>query len=247
MKKPLLRSLLIYGFVLSLTLLNASMNISASPGIEWKNAQLTPPDEFKMRTSVASSDISSLSITAQKISDSFEDWQEKGKDRVNLHTDYHALYPLPIESFIAVLIDIENEDSVYPNMTYTKDLTPNRDWNEARYQEVVNSFSFLGIGEKYHYIVYRKPTWYPDGSFTSHWTLVKSVDEKYKTLYGSWFVKEVMLEGKPHTYVRNFVETEMIDPPPLLKTVRSIFGKATVRRFFDSLYEAAREHRTARQ
>ncbi len=246
MKTPPLHSFLIYGFVLSLTLLNANLNISASPGVEWKNTQLTPPDEFKLRKNAAISNLSSLSTTAQKVSDSFEEWQENGTDRVNLHTDYHAVFPLPIESFIAVLLDVENEDSVYPNMTYTKDLTPNRDWNQAHYQEVVNSFKFLGIGEKYHYIVYRVPTWYPDGSFTSHWALVKSIDGKYETLFGSWYVKEVSLNGEPHTYVRNFVETEMIDPPPFLKTVRNIFGKNTVRRFFESLYSAAQEHRRGR-
>ncbi|MFW5712810.1 MAG: hypothetical protein ACOCZA_12785 [Spirochaetota bacterium] len=247
MNKPLLHCLLSFGFVLSLSLLNASLNVSAAPGIEWKNTHLTPPEEFKIRNSVAADDVNSLSTTPQKISVSFEDWQENGTDRVNLHTDYHALFPLPIESVIAILLDIENEDSVYPNMTFTKDLTPKRDWNEGHYQEVVNSFSFLGIGAKYHYIVYRVPTWHQDGTFTSHWALVHSIDDKYETLYGSWYVKEFSLEGKPHTYVRNYVETEIIDPPPFLKTIREIFGRSTVRRFFDALYEAAREHRAARQ
>lgn len=239
--------MLSFGLRISLLLLTTSLTVSASPGIEWKDTRLSPPEKFKLRGKVADSDISSLSATPRKISNSFEDWQEGGTKRVHLHTDYHALYPLPIESFIAVLIDLDNEESVFPNMTYTKDLTPNRGWEEPHYQEVVNSFKFLGIGEKYHYIVYRKPTWHSDGSFTSHWALVKSIDEKYNTLYGSWFLKEISLEGEPHTYVRNYVETELIDPPPLLKTIRSIFGKATVRRFFDSLYEAAREHRTARR
>jgi hypothetical protein len=233
--------------LLVLGLWQVPFQVLGDPGVQWRDRQLEPPERYKLRNSVAANDLSSLSTTAQKISTSFDEWREKDTDRVNLHTDYHALYPLAIESFIAVLLDLENEAKVYPNITYTNDLTPGRDWNEAHYQEVVNSFSFLGIGAKYHYIVHRVPTWHQDGTFTSHWALVHSIDNKYETLFGSWYVKEVHLNGRPHTYVRNYVETEMINPPPFLKTIRGIFGRTTVRRFFDSLYEAAREHRATRQ
>ena len=90
-------------------------------------------------------------------------------------------------------------------------------------------------------MVYRIPTRYPDGSFSVHWALVQSVDNKYADLYGSWYVKEFEKNGQKHTYVRNYVETEMIGPPPLLKTIRNLFAERTIKKFFEALYKAAQE------
>ena len=214
----------------------------ASPGIEWNNRHLEPPAQYKLKNSLAQTSIEDIGTTAEKISDDFRHWEVEDTKHARFHTDYHAVYPLPIESFISVLLNAGNEDEVYPDMTYTRDITPNRGLREPRYQEVKVSFKILGIGEKYHYIVHRIPTWYADGSFSVHWALVHSVDKKYAALYGSWYIKEFSLEGRPHTYVRNYIETELIDPPPLLRTVQSLFSKNTVRTFFDSLYQAAKEY-----
>jgi hypothetical protein len=76
---------------------------------------------------------------------------------------------------------------------------------------------------------------------------VDSVDNKYAALYGSWYVKEFEKNGRRHTYIRNYVETEMIGPPPLLKTIRNLFAEITIKKFFESLYEAAQEQQRSNQ
>ncbi|MDZ7793189.1 MAG: hypothetical protein U5P10_05690 [Spirochaetia bacterium] len=220
---------------------NPSANPSADSGVEWKGRHLEPPEHFKLRNSVAAEQLQELGSTPQEHSKDFIQWEHQDGQRAWFYTDYHAAYPLPVESFIQVLKDAENEDKVFPNMTYTSDISPDPDPDEPAYQEVKISFKIFGIGADYHYLVYRIPTWYPDGSFSVHWALVDSVDNKYADLYGSWYVKEFEKEGQKHTYVRNYVETEMIGPPPLLKTIRNLFAERTVRKFFESLYEAAEE------
>ena len=226
---------------LFLFLFCTTVYVFSSPGLVWNNQHLEKPTRYKLRNSIATNHIEELGTTAEKFSDNFRDWEEGGTTHARFYTDYHAVYPLPIENFIAVLLDAGNEDKVYPNMTYTRDLTSERGLRDPRYQEVKVSFKLLGIGEKYHYIVHRIPTWYPDGSFSVHWALVHSVDNKYDSLFGCWYVKEVMIENKQHTYVRNYIETEIIDPPSLLKTVQNLFSQNTVRTFFNSLYEAAKQ------
>lgn len=224
---------------LVLVLVVTTVHLFSSPGLVWKGSHLERPDQYKLKDSIAANHIEELGTTAEKHNYNYRQWDAESTTRARFFTDYHAVFPLPIENLISVLLDAENEDKVYPNMTYTRDLTPGRGRREARYQEVKITFKVLGIGEKYHYIVHRIPTWYSDGSFSVHWALVKSIDNKYAELFGSWYVKEVSVHNVTHTYVRNYIETEMIDPPALLKTAQNLFSRKTVRTFFSSLYEAA--------
>jgi len=237
-------ALLWIGLFFSLTALaaaNPSANPSADSGVEWKGRQIEPPEHFKLRNSVAAEELQELGSTPVEHGSDFIQWKHKEGQRAWFYTDYHAAFPLPVESFIRVLKDAENEDHVFPNMTYTSNISPQPSTERPAYQEVKTSFKIFGIGEVYHYLVYRIPRWYPDGSFSVHWALVDSVDNKYADLYGSWYVKEFEKNGQRHTYVRNYVETEMIEPPPLLKTIQNLFAERTVKKFFESLYEAAQE------
>ena len=102
-------------------------------------------------------------------------------------------------------------------------------------------FKFLGIGKRYHYIVYRIPQWLDDGSFLVRWALVDSVDHSYFELYGSWYLKQFIIAGKPYTYIRNFAQTGFIDPSGLLGTVQDMFGKQGTRKFFEGIYNSAEQ------
>lgn len=213
--------------------------LEGSPGFEEEEPVLRKPDDFVYRNSPAAGDIDALTSKAQEIDSHYRSWREDGEKHVSLSTDYHAVFPFPIERLIPIFLDHENEDQVYPRITYSRDLSPHKATDEAHFQEVKINFKFLGIGAEYHYIVYRVPTWYDDGGFSVHWSLAHSFGNKYAELYGSWYLKELEGEARQGTYIRNFVLTELIDPLPFLKPFTEMFGEKSVQNFFKAAYRAA--------
>lgn len=219
-------------------------DLTASPGLDWNGMHFNPPDRFLFRDCPAAGSFQSLDLTAEKIEARIEGGED-GQDDILLMTDYHAVFPLPIEQVVPIFLDHENEDRVYPRIKESRDLSPNAGLLDPHFQEVKTSFTFLGIGQKYHYILYRVPHWYEDDTFMLNWALVHSVDGRYYELYGSWYLEEFQREGKSHTYLRNFVRTGLIDPPSIVKTVSGLFATNSVRNFFKAVYNAAVERNGA--
>lgn len=154
--------------------------------------------------------------------------------------DYHAVYPLEMEKFISVMLDISGEDEIYPAVVISEDLNPELDPWEARFQEVKLSYKLLGIGETYHYQVFRTPERLDDTTFLVQWYLTNSLDEKLFLLDGFWYVKEITLQGKPYSYVRNRVQTGFVKTLPLAGTLMKLFSNRESRAYYDALYEQAR-------
>jgi len=238
--KPAFRRFHLPSFLpLLLFLAAAPFPLPGSPGLDWNGTHLTIPQDYIYRDSPAVDSFEGLDSTAQEIEGRVEKWEEGRHRMAVLISDFHAVFPFPIEQIIPVFTDHENEDKVYPRIDNSRDLSPDAPRNEPHFQEIEISFKFLGFGDEYHYILYRIPEWHEDGSFLIRWALVHSIDGKYFELYGSWYLQEFQRDGRPHTYLRNYVQTGLIDPPPALKTFTNLFAKNDVRRFFEAVYNAA--------
>ncbi|MGC9312010.1 MAG: hypothetical protein ACP5IA_04920 [Sediminispirochaetaceae bacterium] len=220
----------------------APFPLMGSPGLDWNGTHFKIPQDFVYRDSPAVDSFEGLDSTAREIEGRVEKWNENGHKMARMISDFHAVFPFPVEQIIPVFTDHENEDKVYPRIDKSSDLSPDLHPNEPHFQEIEISFKFLGFGEEYHYILYRIPRWYEDGSFLIHWALVHSIDEKYFELFGSWYLQEFQRDGKPHTYLRNFIQTGLIDPPKMLKTFTNLFARNDVRGFFDAVHEAAEKN-----
>lgn len=214
--------------------------IHADPGLKWGPYIFHPPEYFVLRNQAAVDTFEDLDEKAREIDSGYRVWEQGDEKRISFFTDFHAVYPLKIERFIPIFLEHENEDVVFPGMNFTRDLSKNLPPTEPHFQEVLIAFGFLSIEVEYHYIVYRVPTWYPDGSFSLHWALVHSFGGDHAKLFGSWYVKPVEKNGKAATYVRNYVQTEMINPPLFTKSLVNLLGQSNVRDYFDALYRAAR-------
>jgi len=217
----------------------AAAPLFSNPGFDLRTINSKPPDRYIFRSGAAVDNFENLDSKARMIDAAVVTWQEEGQNRAKLISDYHAVFPIPMEKLIPVFLDHENEDRVYPRITDSRDLSPERDDMEPHYQEVEICFKFLGFGEEYRYILYRVPERLEDGSFLFYWALVNSIDGKYFELYGSWYLEEFVREDKPHTYLRNYIQTGMIDPPAGLKTFTRLFAQKDVRNFFSAVYKAA--------
>ncbi len=241
--KPAFRRLQLPSILAVLLFLTAApAPLPCSPGLDWNGTYFDKPQDFVFRDSPAVDSFEGLDSTAREIEGRVEKWVDDGHRLARMISDFHAVFPFPIEQIIPVFTDHENEDKVYPRIDNSSDLSPSTPVDEPHFQEIEISFKFLGFGEEYHYILYRIPRWYEDGSFLIHWALVHSIDGKYFELYGSWYLQEFQRDGKPHTYLRNFIRTGLIDPPKMLKTFTNLFARNDVRGFFDAVYNAAEKN-----
>lgn len=153
--------------------------------------------------------------------------------------DFHAIFDIPINNLISHLIDLENEHNVFPRMIFTKDLNPTTPLWSPHLQEVKSQFKMGRIEETYHYIFYKVPIINEDGSILIKWNMYESIDEKFKFIYGSWFLKEIFYEGKSYTYVRNYVHYGMINYPPYVFVGMKLGGRKDSKNFFKALQKAA--------
>jgi len=152
--------------------------------------------------------------------------------------DFHEILDIPITKLINILIDLEHEQNIFPRMIYTKDLNPEDSLWEAHLQDVKTQFSFGGLKQDYHYIFYKIPILNKDGSFLIKWNLYKSIDKKFNFIYGSWYLKEMVIDNKTYTYVRNYIHYELNNVPPYVILAMHLGGRQGSKNFFKALKKA---------
>lgn len=159
--------------------------------------------------------------------------------------DSHAVFNLPMAPVISCLADHDGEADIYPRIVMSRDLTPDRGFGEPHIQEVRTDFTFIGIGDSFHYRIEKVPLLLEDGSFLIAWRLESSLDGKFRELYGSWYAAplEPGPDGTPRTYIRNFVSTIFTRPVPGTAVTMKLFGTSDMRGFYDALREAAEKRR----
>ena len=134
-------------------------------------------------------------------------------------SDLHVVYAVPLEAFRAVLLDFDSHADFVPRVVESPaeqvDTEPPR-WR----QRVKLSFRFLGFGADYafhteHQIEFdrganpdRHPTGHPNDQpnqpteFGLRFRMVDTTTETLVDSGGTWYLKEVFINDRPHTYVR---------------------------------------------
>ena len=153
--------------------------------------------------------------------------------------DIHAIFDIPISKLINLVVDLENEQNVFPGMIYTKDLNPSEPLWSPHLQEVKASFKLGILGQDYDYIFYKVPELRKDGSFLIKWNLYKSIDGKFDYSFGSWYMKEIIIQGRTYTYVRNYTHYGIVNYPPYVLLGMKLGGKKGNKSFFEALKKAA--------
>ncbi len=154
-------------------------------------------------------------------------------------TDFHAVYDIPMHKLIKLVLDLENEQNVFPRMIYTADLNPDDPPWSPHLQEAIMSFKLGMIGSEYHSIFYKIPELREDGSFLIKWNLYESIDGNFDFVFGSWYMKEIFADGRKYTYVRNFAHYGIADYPTYVMIAIKIGGGKDSKAFLHSLRNAA--------
>lgn len=165
--------------------------------------------------------------------------KKDGVKILNVLFDSHSIFEIPIYKLINPVLDLENEQNVFPRMTYTKDLNPDDSLWSPHLQEAIMSFKLGIFGNEYHSIFYKIPELREDGSFLIKWNLYESIDGNFDFVFGSWYMKEIIFNSKKYTYIRNYVHYGIVDYRPHVLMAMKIGGKKDIKGFIKALEAAA--------
>ncbi len=197
-------------------------------------------NEFEYRDNIAPfTSVRSIFNKPTKIETHINPVIKNGEKVLDTLFDFHAIYDIPIYKLIERVIDLENEQNVFPRMKYTRDLNPTDSLWNPHFQEVITSFKYGGFGQDYHFIFYKVPELRKDGSFLIKWNLYESIDGKFNFSFGSWYMKEFICEEQKCTYVRNFVHYGIVNYPAYVGVISKLAGESDIKRFFKALQIAA--------
>lgn len=213
------------------------------PSVIYRGRRITPDNRFEYRDFVPSStDVEKLTRQPEKITAKVEKSEEEVEGSLYTLSDFHGVFPFPMEKLIPVFTEYENEHEIYTRMLYTKDLSPDKGPMEPHFQEVKTGFKFFGVGTEQHYILYKKPKRLSENEFLIKWNLAESVDGEFYLYYGSWYLRQLppkASDSTPRTYLRNYAVIGYVDPPKGIKLAYKLFLEREMRSFFKDVYDAA--------
>lgn len=152
-----------------------------------------------------------------------------------LNSDYHMLSDISVEELSSLLVDLDNASKLFDRIIYSKDLTQERSINYPHIQEVHTSYKFLGIGAEYKYkvrVYFDKVT---SSEFAMRWELYDAMDSSLAALTGTWYLKEIYIEGRRYTYIRSYASTRISGQPPGILFFTRTFGEGEIKRTFRNL------------
>lgn len=165
--------------------------------------------------------------------------REDGDKILDTLFDFHAIFDIPIDKLSINLIDLDNEQYIFPRMIYSKDLNPSDPLWSPHLQEIKTKFKMGRLEETYHYIFNRIPEIKDDGSILIKWNLYESIDGKFEYIYGSWYLKEIIYDNKSYTYVRNYIHYGMKNYPHYVLIGMKLGGRKDSKNFLKALKEAS--------
>lgn len=157
--------------------------------------------------------------------------------------EYDLLTDVPLESLREAITALDNYDEFAPRVTKSNGLplsegeVGERSW----LQELTLSFRVLFFGEVYDYILRLDEADLDiPGSYGVEWRLERSLDGKFKDVWGGWFLQEIFVDGEPQTYVRYWNRTDFAEGSAGLEAALRWFGPRDVRGNIMAFVEEAR-------
>ncbi len=152
-----------------------------------------------------------------------------------LNSDYYMISKVPVSALSSLLIDLDCASEIFDRIIYSKDFTPENTIKYYHIQEVHASYKFFGIGTEYRYKVKVCFDIVSETEFAMRWELYDPMDSGLADLRGSWYLKELNIDGEAYTYLRSFASTKLERTPPGLLFFTRNFGKFEIRKTFKNL------------
>ncbi len=201
---------------------------------------LVPEAEFMTRFGRADFDaIGDLLFNPTKIDSNLRTWNHEGEKILRSETDVHAIYPYPVGFFVRELLNYENNQNTYPRVTESI-LEFESDDPFGRHSLSVHiDLKVLGFGAKYTYVTDNWMEKCGEG-YLQKYKLSRSPDGTFYQFLGSWYVEEIMYEGTPHTYIRNYAVLGFRRSSLPMEIAIRTFAIWQLRQIFNNIAQAVR-------
>ena len=167
-----------------------------------------------------------------------KEYNRENKEMFSVVSDYHMLIPCPVNQLADILSDMDSSEDIFPRMAESEVYYHAEYPEEIFYQRVKTDFETLGFGKEYEYTLKVHFDENNDKYFKMRWALNESLDNTFSVFSGSWYCEEVIYENKKYTYIRNFTETEFIDPGFITVFAVKHFSEGEIKRAFKSISTA---------
>lgn len=164
--------------------------------------------------------------------------------------DVEAVFPIEARYLFQALGDYAAYPRITPRTVYDAERST-LDGPFAYHKRVQKvSAQFLGFGETYLFVTNNYESRLTKSSWGIKWNLEQSLDDKFYSLMGSWYVQQIQCGAKPCSYLRYFNHTGLTDRPPVpIPILRYFTGNNFRSLLVDFFHEAVRiraeEKRTA--
>lgn len=159
--------------------------------------------------------------------------------------DVHGVFPIEPEYFFKALVDYSSYPRVSPRTVFTTDRSTFS--GPFDYHKLVQKVSarFLGFGQTYFFVTNNYEVRLGGDSYGLKWNLEKSLDGKFYSLMGSWYVKGMRCDGTPCSYVRYFNRTGFTEAPAVPLAILRIVTEASFKNLPLQFYNEAVRLRAA--
>ena len=202
---------------------------------------LEPEAEFLIRSGMAEFDsVESLYENPRKLQYEVDSWRVDGWKVIRSETDFHAIFPVPIEYVIFELTNYENTKEIYPRVVESKleYASPNRYDRHALWVHL--RIKVLNFGAEYVYVT---NNWLEESGngYIQKYNLNRSPDGTLYQMLGNWYIEEILVDGEPHTYVRQYAILGIQKGTTTMEVAMRAFGAWQLRQIFKNIYRAIRE------
>ena len=197
-----------------------------------------PEAEFIIRSGMAEFEsVESLLEKPSKLQLDIQSWRGDGKRAIRTETDYHAIYPVPVDYFLYELTNYENTKNNYPRVVESKLEYASEDRFAKHSLWVHVRVKVLNFGAEYVYVTDNWMEKAGDG-YIQKYNLNRSPDGTLYQMLGNYYVEEIIYEGKPHTYIRQYAILGIKKGSRAMEIAMKAFGGWQLRQVFKNIYRA---------
>lgn len=153
--------------------------------------------------------------------------------------DVEAVFPIEAKYYFEAVADYDAYPRVSRQTVYDVG-RGERSGLFAYHKRIIKiSGQVLGIGDTYLFVTNNYEERLGKGSYGLKWNLEKSLDGKFYTLMGSWYLTSLRCDDHPCTYVRYFSHAGMTRRPPIPTSILAFFTAAGYRNLLEDFYQGA--------
>ena len=167
-------------------------------------------------------------------------WKVDSHHIIRSETDFHAVFPVPIETVLHHLLDYDGIKDTYPRVRDSYVVDAEKEPFGRHTVRTYLGIKVLGFGETYTYITNNWVEPQGDKSYIQKYNLEESVDDKLYEMLGNWYIEEVVLGGNRYTYVRQYTIIGIQRGSLAMELAMKAFGSLSLRQQFRQLSEATK-------